>query len=85
MDFTFGRLVDSKIRFESVNISPNLWNISYVVVERLQFGTKGIKKTQAWRDLHLHYISSPGLSLLSIRAKSVKLPLLAQLLSSSVE
>lgn len=47
MDFTFGRLVDSKIRFESVNISPNLWNISYVVVGRLQFGTKGIKKTQA--------------------------------------
>lgn len=47
MDFTFGRLVDSKIRFESVNVSPNLWNISYVVVERLQFGTKGIKKTQA--------------------------------------
>lgn len=47
MHFVFGILVDSKISFESVNISLSSWIMRYVVIERLQFDTKGIKKTQA--------------------------------------
>lgn len=47
MHYIFGILVEGKIRFESVNISSSPWIMGYVVVERLQFDTKSIKKTQA--------------------------------------
>lgn len=42
--FIFGILVDSKISFESINISPSSWIMRYVVVESLQFDAKGIKR-----------------------------------------
>lgn len=38
--FIFGILVESKIRFESVNISSSSQIVWYVVVERLQFDMK---------------------------------------------